>query len=142
MLSILKDYKVDTHLIHSEYLQPGVLIVKHVNTNRYLISYSKDLYFTRNSLLSQLRHKKSKVTELQELYNLDDELSLKYIFTEYVDEAIKIKQLILDKCLDTGLLFNRSIVANKALKGVKKNSTVSKELISLNSKGKKKHYKE
>ena len=140
MLSILKDYRIDNNLIYSEYKQSGVLIVKHVNTNRYLISYSKDLYFTRNSLLSQLKHKKSKVNELQELYNIDDELSLKFIFTGDVEEAIKIKQEILDKCLNTGVLFNRSLVAENSKKGIKKNSEITKELISKQTLHKKKHF--
>lgn len=93
----------------------GVCMVVHNTTCKSYIGYSENLHAYGNKVKSNLNcGKLDKVPELVKLCETDPGITILYLPLASKQDAIKVKQAVLDKFLPTGCLFNQSTDAVKS----------------------------
>jgi group I intron endonuclease len=98
----------------------AVYILKHWATNKYYIGSTRDLYARISSHRNRLKHGIHRNPNLQKAYDEHETKSMSLCFVKMADrrEAYALEQILLDKFLSSGILFNRSPDATTSMKGV------------------------
>lgn len=96
----------------------GVYVVHHLETEKFYVGSTTNLYNRSKMHESSLRLGKHKNTNLQEAYNSSSEVIISCVPTTTIEEARKIEQDIIDDHRETGVLFNISIDVDAPRRGL------------------------
>lgn len=93
---------------------PGVMVITHDHSGKMFVGYASDLYIRTAFFRRQLEFNKCKIQLLQEAYNEHPGVSVLCTITQSIDEAIVLKQTILNDFKSSDMLFNKYASAKRA----------------------------
>lgn len=99
----------------------GVYLLTHVDSGKIYVGYSIDLYDAVNTSKNKLKRGCHDCKELQTKYCKNNNIDFLITLTSTLEEAISLKQDILNKYLSSKKLFNVSPSAFTPAKGIPKN---------------------
>jgi group I intron endonuclease len=86
----------------------GVYMIHHIDTDKVYVGSTNDLYNRENKHRGMLKNNKHSNKNLQDAFNVDNNINFLCLDINNRDDAFEYEQQILDDFLDSGLLFNVS----------------------------------
>ena len=96
----------------------------HVETERFYVGSTRNLYSRFSTHLSNLKNGKHTNKELQKAYNQDNRIKVVFYLTETIEDAIEQERTFLNKNKNTGIVFNDYFMIKNTKAKVKRVLTI------------------